>query len=110
MSAMDAGRIIAQVGDRTEPVAAAGRQGRRKVSRALHWYPTDIKVLPDVEVYFPKQDGSLAIDQEMESFVGRLVLDRKCLKVDSVRDRDRVVFPVPPLAHLARYVHAQYGR
>ena len=33
----------------------------------------------------------------MESFVGRLVLDRKCLRVDSVRDRDRVVYPVPPV-------------
>ena len=57
-----------------------------------------IKVLPDVEVYFPKQDGSLAMDQEMDSFVGKLVLNGKCLNVDSViRVRDRVLFPVPPL-------------
>ena len=38
------------------------------------------------------------MDQEMEDFVGKLVLKRKCLKVDSViRVRERVLFPVPPL-------------
>ena len=58
----------------------------------------EIKVLPDVEVYFPKQDGTLATDQETERFVGELVLDGKCLKVESpLRVRDRVYIPVPPL-------------
>ena len=91
-----AGRIIAQVGDE---LAMGGGYSDRGDERCQgpSFGGNDIKVLPDVEVYFPKQDGSLAIDQEMESFVGRLVLDRKCLRVDSVRDRDRVVFPVPPL-------------
>ena len=94
-----AGRIIAQVGDRLS--AGAGYSG--STYRGYEKCPgpsvgiNRIKVLPDVEVYFPKQDGSLPIDQEMESFVGRLVLDRKCLNVDSVRDRNRVVYPVPPL-------------
>ena len=92
----EAGRIIAQVGDRLSMAGGSSRRGDEKCP-GPSFGANNIKVLPDVEVYFPKQDGSLAIDQEMESFVGRLVLDRKCLKVDSVRDRDRVVFPVPPL-------------
>ena len=92
----DAGAIIAQVGDRLSMGGAGGRSDDERCPGPA-WGANSIKVLPDVEVYFPKQDGSLAIDQEMESFVGRLVLDRKCLIVDSVRDRDRVVFPVPPL-------------
>ena len=91
-----AGRIIAQVGDELAGGGGYSARGDEKCPGPSIGI-NDIKVLPDVEVYFPKQDGSLAIDQEMESFVGRLVLDRKCLKVDSVRDRDRVVFPVPPL-------------
>ena len=91
-----AGRIIAQVGDR---LAGGGGYGPGLLGECPGPVVgiNRIKVLPDVEVYFPKQDGSLPIDQEMESFVGRLVLDRKCLKADSVRDRDRVVYPVPPL-------------
>ena len=91
-----AGRIIAQVGDELAGGGGFGSRGGGDCPGPV-WGANSIKVLPDVEVYFPKQDGSLAIDQEMESFVGRLVLDRKCLNVDSVRDRDRVVFPVPPL-------------
>ena len=91
-----AGRIIAQVGDELAGGGGYSARGDEKCPGPSIGI-NDIKVLPDVEVYFPKQDGSLAIDQEMESFVGRLVLDRKCLIVDSVRDRDRVVYPVPPL-------------
>ena len=92
----DAGAIIAQVGDRLSMGGGGGRSDDERCPGPA-WGANSIKVLPDVEVYFPKQDGSLAIDQEMESFVGRLVLDRRCLRVDSVRDRDRVVYPVPPL-------------
>ena len=92
----DAGVIIAQIGDELAVGGGFGSRGGGDCPGPV-WGANSIKVLPDVEVYFPKQDGSLAIDQEMESFVGRLVLDRKCLIVDSVRDRDRVVFPVPPL-------------
>ena len=91
-----AGRIIAQVGDRLSMGGGSSRRGDEKCPSPSVG-ANDIKVLPNVEVYFPKQDGSLPIDQEMESFVGRLVLDRRCLKADSVRDRDRVVYPVPPL-------------
>ena len=92
----DAGAIIAQVGDRLSMGGGYSRRGDEKCP-GPSFGANSIKVLPDVEVYFPKQDGSLAIDQEMESFVGRLVLDRRCLRADSVRDHDRVVYPVPPL-------------
>ena len=93
----DAGAIIAQVGDRLSMGGAGGRSDDERCPGSA-WGANSIKVLPDVEVYFPKQDGPLAIDQEMESFVGRLVLDRRCLRVDSVRDRDRrdrIVHTVP---------------
>ena len=92
-----AGRAIAQVGDEIAGGGGFGSLGDGDCSGPA-WWANKIKVLPDVEVYFPKQDGSLAMDQEMESFVGKLVLNRKCLNVDSViRVRDRVLFPVPPL-------------
>ena len=56
------------------------------------WAPNNIKVLPNVEVYFPKQHGTLATDNRMERYVGKLVLDRRCLMVDhAVRVKDRVI-------------------
>ena len=92
-----AGRVIATVGDEI----AAGGGYRTLDSGACSgevFIANRIKVLPDVEVYFPKQDGTLTTDQETERFVGELVLDGKCLKVESpLRVRDRVYMPVPPL-------------
>ena len=92
-----AGRVIATVGDEI----AAGGGYRTLDSGACSgevFIANQIKVLPDVEVYFPKQDGTLTTDQDTERFVGELVLDGKCLKVESpLRVRDRVYMPVPPL-------------
>ena len=92
-----AGRVIATVGDEI----AAGGGYRSLVSGACSgevFNANQIKVLPDVEVYFPKQDGTLTTDQETERFVGELVVDGKCLKVDSpLRVRDRAYVPVRPL-------------
>ena len=88
-----AGRVIAQVGD--EIVMGGGHNssdydGCPGGMFAGH----SIKVLPDVAVYFPKQDGTLGTDQEMERFTGQLVLDGKCLEADDViRIRDRVIMP-----------------
>ena len=92
-----AGRVIAAVGDE---IAAGG--GYRSLDGGACsgevFIPNRIKVLPDVEVYFPKQDGTLTTDQETERFAGELVVDGKCLKVDSpLRVRDRVYVPVRPL-------------
>ena len=92
-----AGQTIARVGDE---IAGSGGYSKSEhgecpgeVFRVHH-----VKVLPDVEVYFPKQDGTLATDQETERFAGELVLDGKCLKVDSpLRVRDRAYMPISPL-------------
>ena len=87
-----AGRIITQVGDQ---IAGGGSHGSSAYgecpgdSFAIH----SISVLPDVEVYFLKQDGTLGTDQDMERFEGKLVLNRKCLEVDApIRVRDRALF------------------
>ena len=101
-----AGRIIAQVGDRIGMGgAAAAYYGNYYTDKTIGpkcggptWAPNHIKVLQNVDIYFPQQDGTLATDQGMDRFVGKLVLYRKCLTIDSViRDRDRALFPVPPL-------------
>ena len=92
-----AGRIIATVEDE---IAAAGGYSSLDGGDCSGpvFIPNRIKVLPDVEVYFPKQDGTLTTNQETERFVGDLVLDGKCLKVDSaLRVRDRSYVPVRPL-------------
>ena len=88
-----AGRIVAKVGDEI-----AGGGGYFNLSggdcSGPVWRANKIKVLPDVEVYFPKQDGTLATGQEAERFVGELVLNGKCLKVNAaIRVSDRVIVP-----------------
>lgn len=51
-----------------------------------------------MEVYFPRQDGTLTIEQETERFEGELLLDGKCLKVDPpLHVRDRVHLPITAL-------------
>ena len=92
-----AGQVIATVGDE---IAAGG--GYHTLDGGACpgevFFANSIKVLPDVEVYFPRQDGTLAAGQETERFAGELALEGKCLKVDSpLRVRDRVHLPVPPL-------------
>jgi hypothetical protein len=92
-----AGRIIAKVGD--EIVGGGGffSLGGGDCSGPV-WRANTIKALPDVEVYFPRQDGTLATDQEPEHFVGKLVLNGKCLKVDpAIRVIDHSYDGVPPL-------------
>ena len=44
----------------------------------------DVKALPDVEVYFPKHDGTLATGRNAKPFVGELVLNWKCLGVSLI--------------------------
>ena len=92
-----AGRVIARVGDE---IAAGG--GYYSLDSGTCSGPVfnanQIKVLPDVEVYFPRQDGTLTADQGREGFAGKLALDGKCLEVDSaLRVRDRAIMPVDPL-------------
>ena len=88
-----AGRTIAKVGDRIAGGGGFSSSGYGDCPGGRFGIHS-IKVLPDVEVYFPKQDGTLETDQEMERFVGKLVVERRCLKVaDAVRVRDRVIMP-----------------
>ena len=89
-----AGRIIAQVGDEISMGGGYSTRYDNEECPGGVFSANSIKVLPDVEVYFPKQDGTLGTDQEMERFVGKLVLDGKCLEVDTAfRVRDRVIVP-----------------
>ena len=92
-----AGRIIVKVGDE---IAGGGgffdQEGGGCPGPV--WEANTIKALPDVEVYFPRQDGTLATDQETERFAGKLVLNGKCLEVDAaIRVSDRSHIPYPPL-------------
>ena len=58
-----------------------------------------MKTLPDVEVYCPKQDGTLAPEEGTELFSGKLILFEKCLRVadDVIRVKDRVYAGISPL-------------
>ena len=86
-----AGRTIAKVGDRIASGGGYSSSGYGDCPGGKFGIHS-IKVLPDVEVYFPRQDGSLGTDHEMERFVAKLVLDRRCLMVDApVRVKDRVI-------------------
>ena len=88
-----AGRTIAKVGDRIAGGGGFSSSGYGDCPGGTFGIHS-IKVLPDVEVYFPKQDGTLGTDQGMEHFIGKLVVERRCLKVaDAVRVRDRVIMP-----------------
>ena len=89
-----AGTVIATVGDE---IAAGGGYGRIDGGACSGevFAPNRIKVLPDVEAYFPMQDGTLTMNQETERFSGELLLDGKCLKIDDpLRMRDRVYLPI----------------
>ena len=74
-----AGRTIARVGDE---IAGGGgsKRGHGECSGQV-FRIHDVKVLPDVEVYFPKQDGTLTAGQVVKRRVGELALDGKCLGV-----------------------------
>ena len=88
-----AGRTIAKVGDRIAGGGGYSSSGYGDCPGGRFGIHS-IKVLPDVEVYFPKQDGTLGIDQEMERFIGKLVVERRCLMVDAaIRVKDRVIMP-----------------
>ena len=89
-----AGRVIATVGDE---IAAGGGYGSLDGGACSGevFAANRIKVLPDVEAYFPRQDGTLTMEQETELLSGELLLDGKCLKIeDPLRVRDRVYLPI----------------
>ena len=93
-----AGRVVAQVGDQ---IAGGGGFFERSVGDCSGpvWQANKMKTLPDVEVYFPKQDGTLAPEDGTVLFSGKLVLYGKCLQVadDVIRVKDRVYAGTSPL-------------
>ncbi len=85
------GQVIAQVGDRI-PGGGAYSDSAHGDCPGGTFAINSIEILPDVEVYFPRQDGTLGTNQEMERFFGRLVLTRRCLEVDDVvRESDQLL-------------------
>ena len=88
-----AGRVIAQVGDRIAGGGGYSSSGYGDCPGGTFGIHS-IKVLPDVEIYFPQQDGTLGVGQQMDRFVGKLIVEHRCLMVDApVRVRDRVIMP-----------------
>ena len=91
------GQVIATVGDE---IAAGGAYHSLESGACSGpvFSANQIKVLPDVEVYFPRQDGTMTAHQQAERFAGELVLEGKCLQSRStLRVRDRALMPVDPL-------------
>ena len=88
-----AGQVVAQVGDRIAGGGGFSNAGYGDCpgnTFEIH----SIKVLPDVEVYFPTQDGTLAKGSWMQRFTGKLVLQGRCLVIDdAVRVSDNVMDP-----------------
>ncbi len=93
-----AGRVVAQVGNQ---IAGGGGFFDRSSGDCSGpvWRANKMKTLPDVEVYFPKQDGTLVPEEGTELFSGNLILFRKCLQVadDVIRVKDRVYAGISPL-------------
>ena len=93
-----AGRVVAQVGDQ---IAGGGGFFDRSSGDCSGpvWQANKMKTLPDVEVYFPKQDGTLAPEGGTELFSGKLMLWRKCLRVadDVIRVKERTYAGISPL-------------
>ena len=93
-----AGRVVAQVGNQ---IAGGGGYFDRDSGDCSGpvWRANQMKTLPDVEVYFPKQDGTLVPQQGTELFSGKLILWEKCLQVadDVIRVKDRVYAGTSPL-------------
>ena len=93
-----AGRVVAQVGDQIAGGGGFFDRSSRDCSGPV-WHANKMKTLPDVEVYFPKQDGTLAPEAGTELFSGKLILWEKCLRVadDVIRVKERTYAGISPL-------------
>ena len=93
-----AGRVIAQVGDEIAGGGGYGYyEGGHGECSGEMFRVYEIKVLPDVDIYFPNQDGTLATGRVYERVIGKLVVNGKCLGLDHaihVRDGSDVLGPV----------------
>ena len=78
-----AGRVIAQVGDEIAGGGGYYKHGLGECPGEVFWIH-DVKVLPDVEVYFPRQDQFLDNRPKHVRFIGELVLNGICLEIDNI--------------------------
>ncbi len=76
------GRVIARVGNEIAGGGGYYAGGHGECSGEV-FRVHGIKVLPDVEVHFPKQDGFLDARPKHMRFTGELVLNGKCLEVEN---------------------------
>lgn len=92
-----AGQVLAKVGDE---IAGWGGYAKSEYEECpgLVFRIHEIMVLPDVDVYFLKQDGALEAGLNAKQFTGKLTLDGKCLAVDdAIREEDGSVVRGSPL-------------
>lgn len=93
-----AGRVIARVGDEIAGGGAYYERGPGECPGEV-FSIYDIKVLPDVVVYFPRQDEFLDARPKPVRFTGELVLNGICLEVENaVRVESGSRFPDPMLS------------
>ena len=88
-----AGRVIAQVGDEIAGGGGYYEGGHGECSGEM-FRVYEIKVLSDVDIYFPNQDGTLATGRVYERVIGELVVNGKCLGLDNaihIRDGSDVL-------------------
>ena len=91
-----AGRVIAQVGDEIAGGGGYYEGGIGECSGEV-FRVYGIKVLPDVEFHFPKQDGFLDTRPKHVRFIGELVLNGTCLEVENairVRSGSHILGPM----------------
>ena len=93
-----AGRVVAQVGDQVAGGGGFFDRSSGDCSGPI-WRANKMKTLPEVEVYFPKQDGTLAPEEGTELFSGKLIQWGKCLQVadDVIRVKERTYAGISPL-------------
>ena len=93
-----AGHVVAEVGNEIAGGGGYFNRGSGECSGPV-WRANKIKTLPDAEVYFPKQDGTVRPAEGTELFAGKLVLYGKCLQVadDVIRVKERTYAGISPL-------------
>ena len=77
-----AGQVMAQVGDEITGGGAYYERGHRECPGEV-FRVYEIKVQPDVDVHFPRQDEFLGARPKPVRLTGDLVMSGKCLKVEN---------------------------
>ena len=82
-----AGRTIARVGDEIAG-GGGGFKSEHEECPGGVFRIHEIKVLPDVQVYFPQWDEAIKMGQVIKPRTGELALDGKCLVLRKILDGD----------------------